>query len=85
MCTLHLILKEIAEGKVCFRAASASEKQLEAFQSVVELLREAEAMGLIARVKLRCEESTGRKFVDLVEVKGGLTDHGEAFLEEERG
>jgi len=66
---LELLLKQITDGKLRFRAAGKSLADIESFQRTVRDLHELEANGYIDILDERSEFHTGALLVDLVFVR----------------
>lgn len=79
---LKALLGEIEAGKRDFRSSGKTEADYQAFQTVVETLTLACHEGYLEglREPLHRENETGKRYIDVVRVKGGLTDKGKAYL-----
>ena len=66
---LELLLKQITDGQLRFRAAGKSLADIESFQRTVRDLHELEANGYIDILDERSEFHTGALLVDLVFVR----------------
>jgi hypothetical protein len=74
------LLKEVVGGKRTFRCASAAPDRLEEFEAVAEDLLRLEAMGFLDACEALNETRTGRRYVDRVHVRGGVTEAGREAL-----
>jgi hypothetical protein len=77
---LLALLREVAAGKRTFRCASNAEGPLRKFQAVADNLLWLEAGGYIAGCEAGEEMVTGKRYVNRVHVRGGLTEEGRRAL-----
>jgi hypothetical protein len=74
------LLRDIAEGQLFFSPKGNSIEEYSAFQTVADALARLEALGYIRKCELRYESKTGRRFIDQVVVRNGLTALGRKFV-----
>jgi hypothetical protein len=74
------LLKDIAGGRLIFRCASRSPRELGEFERVADELLRLEALGYVGRCVAEVETETGRRYVNRVRVLGGLTPAGAEAL-----
>jgi len=82
MDAIAAILKRIKTGARRFAPENDSLEALKAFQTQVQLLREAEKLGLVDGLKI-ANPSKGRDTYGLSQyaiIRGGLSDRGEQYL-----
>ena len=78
------ILAEIKEGKKVFKPASNSKEDMEEFQSVSKRLIWADKEGLLDDIIVHQESRTAHSWYDHIFVRNGLSQAGEAYLENQR-
>lgn len=83
MDVIKQILSEIKDGKKVFKPISSSNEDMEAFQSVAKLLVWADKEGLLDNVIFHKESRTSHSWYDHIFVQNGLSQPGEAYLENE--
>jgi hypothetical protein len=70
------LLREVAAGRRTFRCASYAERLLGEFQGVADDLLRLEDSGYVAGCEALTETVTGRRYINRVRVRGGLTAEG---------
>jgi hypothetical protein len=80
MTILRSLLQEIKSGILTFKPLSTKEADMWDFQPIAKVLEYANSEGLLESYLPHKESSSGNRWYDLVQVKGGLSHKGEMFL-----